>query len=415
MSSKPHISIPFSSQIPIPTPPSSSGSNQPFSPNTNSTARFVHPARRRGSADSYLTEDHHHQYNNNNSSSNSQFAHPSRRSNSGRSPSYSSSLTTSSKDRQQQQQQQRSSSSGYQLGSSPNACLIIRSNSTSSSSPRSGSPLTSPRRTTTSSSSYNIRDGSNVSPNDLEFDVEPLSPFSYVPRIPSFPPSRKNSRDYQYSHMTPPVSALTQSLQQLQMMPQSPVHSPKMQYSNSNSNSNSNNYTHASNNGYNLSRGQQPQQQQQQQQEPQYDYDSGDGAEEERGEGEEGEETTIQLHMMPKNMLLPLPDRNAEMKHLLDHNALLNSQIRRRLGEERYAAAVDLWTRTRRSEVSDHEWLRRSRYFLQGDEKLWNEWALMVGWDFSRDLTRDEKGERRGVEEYAERMGHMACLEEEEE
>ncbi|KAK6535473.1 hypothetical protein TWF694_001929 [Orbilia ellipsospora] len=385
MSSKPHLSIPFSSQIPIPTPPSSSGSNQPFSPNS---AKFVHPARRRGSADSYLSEDHH-------TNQNGQFTHPSRRSNSGRSPSYSYSLTSNSR--------QRPPSSGSQLGSSPNACLIIRSNSTSSS-PRSGSPLTSPRRTssgTIPSSSSSGRDGSNIS-GDLEFDVEPLSPFSYAPRLPSLPPSRKNSRDI-YSHMTPPVSALTQSLQQLQMQPQSPAQSPKMQHSNNYSFSNSNSYSNGQN--YSPSRGQQ----QQQKQEPRFDEYRLDAEEEAE------EETTIQLHMMPKNMLLPLPDRNAEMKHLLDHNALLISQIRRRLGEEKYAAAVDLWTRTRRSEVSDHEWLRRSRYFLQCDEKLWNEWALMVGWDFSRDLTRDEKGEKRGVEEYAERMGHMACLEEEEE
>ncbi|KAK6528400.1 hypothetical protein TWF281_009641 [Arthrobotrys megalospora] len=317
-------SIPFSTtgQIPIPTPPSSSGSNQAFTHLTSPTNKFVHPARRRGSADSYLSDDDAYHHNN-----------------SAKSPSYSYSLTSSRNGR-------RSPS----LGSSPGACLIIRSSSTGHS-PHSGSPRQAPQPTLDTSSH---RD-SVSSTGDLEFDVEPLSPFSYAPRFPSGPPSRKNSRDA-YSHISPPsLNTVSQKLEKYHQPPTLP------------------------------------------------------------SQKEDEEEHTIQLHMMPKSMLLPLPDRNAEMKHLLSHNSQLAGQIRRRLGEERYAHAVDLWTRTRRSEVSDHEWLRRSKWFLQMDERLWNEWAMMVGWDHSVDLTKDEKGEKRGVDSYADKMGHMACLEEEEE
>ncbi|KAF3910566.1 hypothetical protein ABW21_db0202260 [Orbilia brochopaga] len=118
---------------------------------------------------------------------------------------------------------------------------------------------------------------------------------------------------------------------------------------------------------------------------------------------------------MPRGMLLPLPDRNGEMRHLLDHNARLREQIRRRLGDDRFTQATELWTHTRRSEVSDHEWLRRSKWFLKGDERLWNEWAMMVGWDHSGDLEKDESGAVRPVEAYVERSGHMASLAEGEE
>ncbi|EPS44880.1 hypothetical protein H072_1124 [Dactylellina haptotyla CBS 200.50] len=379
MSHNPHISIPFSStgQAPmaIPTPPSSSGSNQGFSHLTSPASKFVHPARRRGSADSYLSEDDHHYHPPGSGLGSYPNRHPAR------SPSYSYSLTSSNRQKNQY---------SPQLSPSPGACLVIRSSSTNS--PRSGSPkLQSPRRASGPSSIPNggrqgSRDSiSSIPSGELEFDVEPLSPFSYAPRLPSLPPSRKNSRDM-YSHMNPPISNLTQNLEKYQLQQQQQ---------------------------------QQPQPQQQQQYPPPQQLNSP----KQRYQPppppppveEEEEETTIQLHMMPKNMLLPLPDRNGEMKHLLDHNAKLAAQIKRRLGEAKYAAAVDLWTHTRRSEVSDHEWLRRSRYFLQSDEKLWNEWAMMVGWDFSRDLTKDEKGEVRGVEEYAQKMGHMACLEEEEE
>ncbi|KAF3133862.1 hypothetical protein TWF703_006576 [Orbilia oligospora] len=287
-------SIPFSTtgQIPILTPPSSSGSNQAFTHLTSPTNKFVHPARRRGSADSYLSEDDHYL-------------------NSARSP------------------------------------------SSSTHSPHSGSPKQSPLPVPAIDT--HGRQDSVSSAGDLEFDVEPLSPFSYAPRFPSGPPSRKNSRDA-YAHISPPsLNAVSQKLEKHYQAPSLP-----------------------------------PQK-------------------------EDEEEHTIQLHMMPKSMLLPLPDRNAEMKHLLTHNSQLAGQIRRRLGEERYSQAFDLWTRTRRSEVSDHEWLRRSKWFLQMDERLWNEWTMMVGWDHSVDLTKDEKGEKRGVDEYADKMGHMTCLEEEEE
>ncbi|KAK6360236.1 hypothetical protein TWF730_006386 [Orbilia blumenaviensis] len=320
-------SIPFSTtgQIPIPTPPSSSGSNQAFTHLTSPTNKFVHPARRRGSADSYLSDDDHHFHNN-----------------SARSPSYSYSLTSSRSGRR---------SPGPSLGSSPGACLIIRTNNSTQHSPHSGSPKQSPQPNPEPRRQNSVSSASG----DLEFDVEPLSPFSYVPRVPSGPPSRKNSRDA-YSHISPPsLSAVSHKLEKHYQAPSLP-----------------------------------PQK-------------------------EDEEEHTIQLHMMPKSMLLPLPDRNAEMKHLLTHNSQLAGQIRRRLGEEKYAQAFDLWTRTRRSEVSDHEWLRRSKWFLQMDERLWNEWAMMVGWDHSVDLTKDEKGEKRGVSEYADKMGHMTCLEEEEE
>ncbi|KAF3219552.1 hypothetical protein TWF679_011018 [Orbilia oligospora] len=319
-------SVPFSTtgQIPILTPPSSSGSNQAFTHLTSPTNKFVHPARRRGSADSYLSEDDHHL-------------------NSARSPSYSYSLTSNRSGRRSQ---------SPSLGSSPGACLIIRSSSTHQS-PHSGSPKQSPLPVPAIDT--HGRQDSVSSAGDLEFDVEPLSPFSYAPRFPSAPPSRKNSRDA-YSHISPPsLNAVSQKLEKHYQAPSLP-----------------------------------PQK-------------------------EDEEEHTIQLHMMPKSMLLPLPDRNAEMKHLLTHNSQLAGQIRRRLGEERYSQAFDLWTRTRRSEVSDHEWLRRSKWFLQMDERLWNEWTMMVGWDHSVDLTKDEKGEKRGVDEYADKMGHMTCLEEEEE
>ncbi|RVD82254.1 uncharacterized protein DFL_006686 [Arthrobotrys flagrans] len=321
-------SIPFSTtgQTPILTPPSSSGSNQAFTHLTSPTNKFVHPARRRGSADSYLSEDDHHHHNN-----------------SARSPSYSYSLTSNRSGRRSQ---------SPSLGSSPGACLIIRSSSAHHS-PHSGSPKQSPQPVPTLDT--HGRQDSVSSAGDLEFDVEPLSPFSYAPRLPSAPPSRKNSRDA-YSHISPPaLNVVSQKLEKYHQPPSLP-----------------------------------PQK-------------------------EDEEEHTIQLHMMPKSMLLPLPDRNAEMKHLLTHNSQLAGQIRRRLGEDRYSQAFDLWTRTRRSEVSDHEWLRRSKWFLQMDERLWNEWTMMVGWDHSVDLTKDENGEKRGVEEYADKMGHMECLEEEEE
>ncbi|KAF3911425.1 hypothetical protein ABW20_dc0103980 [Dactylellina cionopaga] len=342
MSSKPHISIPFSStptnHIAIPTPPSSSGSNKAFAHlGLSSPQKFVHPARRRASADSYL-DDHQHHHNN------YHYHSPSR------SPSYSSSLTSS----YNRSHHHHRHSHSPQLSPSPGACLVIRSSSNGHQySPRSGSPQTLSPRMPPSNTTRADRDSISSSlPGDLEFDVEPLSPFSYVPRVPSAPPSRKNSRDSHFSHVAPPIHSFPSK--------------PEPQY-----------------NGYNPN------------QIPEVEEDH-----------------TIQLHMMPKNMLLPLPDRNAEMKHLLEHNHRLNSQIRRRLGDERYSQAFDLWTRTRRSEISDHEWLRRSKWFLKGDEKMWNEWAMMVGWDHSRDLNKDEKGEVRGVDEYADKMGHMECLEE---
>ncbi|KAF3931242.1 hypothetical protein ABW19_dt0208911 [Dactylella cylindrospora] len=337
----PHSSIPFSTsgQIPIPTPPSSSGSNRaPSHFGHLSSPKFVHPARRRGSADSYTSNDDDYSHSLGSS----------------RSQSYSYSLTSP-----------RSNHRSPHLSASPGACLIIRSNSLSGpstsgssySNSNSGSPKSSPRLRYQSSQSSQHRDSLSSSlPGDLEFDVEPLSPYSYVPRRPSAPPSRKNSRDDAYSHVLPPAQA--------NVLSQAPKEQPEKQ-----------------------------------------------------------EEHTIQLHMMPKNMLLPLPDRNAEMKHLLEHNKSLTNQIRRALGEEQFAIVNDLWTRTRRSEVSDHEWLRRSRYFLvdrtgggaAAGERVWSEWCMMVGWDHSRDLRKDENGVVRPVEEYAEKVGHMECLEEDEE
>lgn len=363
-----HTSVPFQTigQVPIPTPPTSSSSNRPFGSygSPKPSPKFVHPARRRGSADSYtsnsdITEQQHF---------------------SARSPSYSLGPTRNNH---------------TQLPSSPGACLVIRSSSTGSrGAANADSPSFRPR----------IRQGSKDSLGggfpglpDLDFDVEPLSPYSYAPRgsigspspreqapisnvspnnsnhngnsnssrdpmaggpsglshlyahLKPLPPSRKNSRD-DYSHMEAPLAAAT--------APPPPPKPPT-------------------------------------------------------------EDTTIRLHAMPKSMLLPMPDRVSEMKYLMDQNKGLMQQIRRALGEEQYAMALDLWTRTRRTEVSDHEWLRRSKYFLvermNDDRRLWGEFCGMVGWDYSRDLRKDENGNVRAVTEYADRMGHMAMLEEEEE
>ncbi|KAJ6260195.1 hypothetical protein Dda_4419 [Drechslerella dactyloides] len=356
-----HTSIPFHSAA-VTTPPSSAGSNQPFAP--LASPRFVHPARRRGSADSYTSADDDH------------LAHTPVRS-----PSYSYSLTSASIP----SSSSSSSSSGgrsHRHHSSPQlgACLIIRTSSTGSGSPRSQSPrLQNPSSSTATSTTTTTRDSiSSSSLGDLEFDVEPLSPFSYAPpptsishraatSTSSAPPTRRNSRDA-YSHVSPPahVHTLTQRLKQEEERQQRTrvIEEPE---------------------------------------------------EDDVPAATDDDETKIQMHAMPRGMLLPLPDRNAEMKHLLDHNAVLRDQIRRRLGDDRFSQATDLWTRTRRTEVSDHEWLRRSRWFLKGDERLWNEWAMMVGWDHSRDLDKDESGAVRPVEEYVERTGHMECLEEGEE
>ncbi|EWC47603.1 hypothetical protein DRE_03223 [Drechslerella stenobrocha 248] len=333
-----HVSIPFASstgQQPSPfvmTPPSSSGSNQPFA--SLASPRFVHPARRRGSADSYLSADDDHSH-----------------SHSG--PSYARSPSSSS----------GSGGSGAHQ------------------SPRSGSPHSQSPSLPSQAPHINTRDIAPRPLGELEFDVEPLSPFSYAPptaamaSVSTAPPSRKNSRDA-YSHVAPPAQVYTLSQR---LTPEEEKQQPPQQLP-------------------------QPQQLQHYRHSP-HEPDGTD----------DDEEHTIQLHAMPRGMLLPLPDRNAEMKHLLDHNAGLRDQIRRRLGDDKFSHALDLWTHTRRSELSDHEWLRRSRWFLKADERLWNEWAMMVGWDHSQDLGRDESGNVRPVEEYVERTGHMECLVEGEE
>lgn len=49
------------------------------------------------------------------------------------------------------------------------------------------------------------------------------------------------------------------------------------------------------------------------------------------------------------------------------------------------------------------------------DPRLWSEWCMMVGWDHSLDLRKDDSGVERSVGEYVDKLRHMECLEEDEE
>lgn len=121
------------------------------------------------------------------------------------------------------------------------------------------------------------------------------------------------------------------------------------------------------------------------------------------------------MHPMPTEMLVPLIDRPEEMKELLENprNEMWAHRARSVLGKETWEKrCLPLWTGTGRTEMSDREWLKRSKEILVrrggggvGDRQLWCEFCAMVGWDVEEETMLegvsvvDAKGKRRASDE----------------
>lgn len=124
------------------------------------------------------------------------------------------------------------------------------------------------------------------------------------------------------------------------------------------------------------------------------------------------EETTVSssipLYEVPQDMLVPLLDRANDMKGLLSHRSCDRSLhiLRNVIGDEAFdGKLMKLWTETDRKEVSDAEWLWKTKSIIMqaagdGDRtrewKLWGDFCNMVGFDEEdTSIDRDEKLEKR--------------------
>ena len=121
------------------------------------------------------------------------------------------------------------------------------------------------------------------------------------------------------------------------------------------------------------------------------------------------EETTVSssipLYECPQDMLVPLLDRPKDMKGLLSHSSCDRSLhiLKNVIGEKEFdEKLMKLWTETGRKEVSDAEWLWRTKsIILRGggrdatrEWKLWGDFCAMVGFD-EEDESIDQVEEKR--------------------
>lgn len=126
------------------------------------------------------------------------------------------------------------------------------------------------------------------------------------------------------------------------------------------------------------------------------------------------EETTVSssipLYEVPQDMMVPLLDRPNDMKRLLSHRSCDRSLhiLRNIIGDEAFDnKLMKLWTETDRKEVSDAEWLWKTKSIImqaagEGDRtrewKLWGDFCEMVGFDEEdTSIDRDEKQEKRSI------------------
>ncbi|KAF8460279.1 hypothetical protein BDZ91DRAFT_426906 [Kalaharituber pfeilii] len=116
--------------------------------------------------------------------------------------------------------------------------------------------------------------------------------------------------------------------------------------------------------------------------------------------------SSIPLYEVPSDMMVPLLDRSNDMKRLLSHRSCDRSLhiLKNVLGDEVFEGKLmKLWTETDRKEVSDAEWLWRTKsLILQGtaggdgcrEWKLWGDFCAMVGFD-EDDTSIDPPEEKR--------------------
>lgn len=124
------------------------------------------------------------------------------------------------------------------------------------------------------------------------------------------------------------------------------------------------------------------------------------------------EETTVSssipLYEVPQDMMVPLLDRANDMKKLLSHRSCDRSLhiLKNVIGDDAFDnKLMKLWTETDRKEVSDAEWLWKTKSIIlqaagDGDRtrewKLWGDFCEMVGFDEEdTSIDRDEKLEKR--------------------
>jgi len=144
------------------------------------------------------------------------------------------------------------------------------------------------------------------------------------------------------------------------------------------------------------------------------------------------EETTVSssipLYEVPQDMMVPLLDRPNDMKRLLSHRSCDRSLhiLRNIIGDEAFdGKLMKLWTETDRKEVSDAEWLWKTKSIIlqaagDGDRtrewKLWGDFCNMVGFDEEdTSIDKDEKLEKRSGTPPVETMEKIGEEEEEHE
>jgi hypothetical protein len=139
-------------------------------------------------------------------------------------------------------------------------------------------------------------------------------------------------------------------------------------------------------------------------------------------------ESSIAMEPMAPTMLVPLVDRCAEMKELLEHpaNREWTKLVQNTIGVEDYEKkCLPLWTETSREVMPDLEWLMRSKAVLSKkgcggicDGRLWIEFCGMVGWDAGAPLEEIDALRRRQSRESlvsTGSSGKMSSIAEEEE
>ncbi|KAI5791659.1 hypothetical protein DFH27DRAFT_613870 [Peziza echinospora] len=124
--------------------------------------------------------------------------------------------------------------------------------------------------------------------------------------------------------------------------------------------------------------------------------------------------SSIPLYEVPQDMLVPLLDRPSDMKRLLEHHSCDRQlqTLRNVVGADVYEnKLLPLWTGTDRKDVSDAEWLWRTKVLIlkaaggEGgvgarEEKLWGDFCDLVGFD-EEDTSIDRFGGPTGDENRA--------------